>query len=79
MKKKNNNPATSLGLKYVVLAFNAWDNINAFTPAPLPVHPIGRSSGFMLVYDTLAQLRKDYPKSAYFEIKPASKEVRHQR
>jgi hypothetical protein len=67
-----------LGLKYVVLAFNAWDSINALTPALVPVHPIGKSSGFMLVYDSLADLRKDYPSSAYFEIKPANKKVRYQ-
>lgn len=60
------------GTKYVVLAFNAWDSINALTPALVPVQPIGRSSGFMLVYDNLRSLRKDYPDSEYCTIKPAT-------
>ena len=69
----------TLGLKYVVLAFNAWDAINAITPAILPVHPIGKSVGFMLVYDSIADLRKDYPSSDFCTVKLADKKVRNKR
>lgn len=58
-------------MKYVALAFNAWDSIMAHTPVPLPVAPLGKSSGFMLVYDTLEALRDDHPDTQYVTIEPA--------
>lgn len=77
--RKRNNKRASMGHLFVVLAFNAWESINALTPAQVAVHPMGKSLGFMLVYDSIADLRKDYPSSEYFEVKPADEKVRYQR
>jgi hypothetical protein len=65
-------PPVKTRLKYVALAFNAWDSIHAVTPLILSVAPLGKSSGFMLVYDSLATLRKDYPESEYLIVAPAT-------
>jgi hypothetical protein len=59
--------------KYVALALNTWGNLRACTPAELPVAPIGKSTGFLLVYDTLEALRKEYPHSDYMTIMPVPK------
>lgn len=58
-------------IKYVALAYNAWDSIVAVTPASLPIAPIGKSTGFLLAFDSIADLRRDFPKSAYITIIPA--------
>lgn len=77
MSKRTKRPAsTRANFKYVVLAFNAWDSINACIPMQVAVHPIGRSVGFMLVYDSIAELRKDYPSSDFCTIKPTGERVR---
>lgn len=65
-----------LRIKYVVMALNLWERIEARTPFPLPVVPIGKSCGFMLVYDNLKDLRKDYPRSEYIAIKPAEDQAK---
>lgn len=65
-------PAPPLGLKYVALAYNAWDSIHAVTPIILPISPLGKSTGFMLVYDSLEALRADYPNTAHLVVMPAT-------
>jgi hypothetical protein len=55
-------------MRFVALLLNRWDAIEALTPAPLPVAPVGESIGFMLVYDTVAALRRAHPHCDYAAI-----------
>jgi hypothetical protein len=52
-------PAT--GMMYVAMRYNAWDAVEALTPAPQKVGPMGKSCGFILAYHSLEDLRTDWP------------------
>ena len=70
------------GIRYIAMLFNAWDKIQALTPFPVAVHPLGKSVGFMLVYDSLDDLHRDYPHADYTAVElktPPPKIVRIRR
>src|SRR5580765_1004731 len=53
---------------YVAMRLQLWERIEAITPHPLPVAPMGNSRGFLLVYETLEALHKEWPNSEYVTI-----------
>jgi hypothetical protein len=57
-------------IKYVVMVVERWDNLLACTPVQMPIQPLGRSVGFLLVYETLEALRADYPDRPYVTEEP---------
>lgn len=63
-----NRPSTHKGQMHLVMRLNRWDKIEALTPFPVPVAPIGKSIGFLLVYDDLDALNSDYPDSPFIGI-----------
>ncbi len=57
--------------RYVLMKFQAWDNLEAWTPSRQPIMGVKNTSGMLLVYDTLKSLRKDNGRNApYAAIKP---------
>src|SRR5580765_6631480 len=53
---------------YVAMRLQLWERCEALTPHPLPVAPMGKSRGFLLVYETLEALHKDWPNSDHITI-----------
>jgi surfactin synthase thioesterase subunit len=46
--------------RYAAMKLQLWPNMEALTPAPQPIGGCGRSTGALLVYDTLEDLRADH-------------------
>lgn len=62
--------------KYVCMKYQHWANMEALTPARQPVKGPGRSTGCLLVYDTLAALKLDHPDAEYVKVANANKKAR---
>jgi hypothetical protein len=60
--------------RYVLMKVNLWKNVEALllssthTPFPMPVSGDGRSSGFLLVYDSLGDLIADNGNAPYVAV-----------
>lgn len=52
---------------YVLMNLQKWDSVSALTPALLPVTGPGKSRGFLLVFDSLEDLR-DFNRTANYVV-----------
>jgi hypothetical protein len=56
--------------KYVLMRLQQWDRVIAMTPMPQRLARMENSVGFLLVYDSLDELRKHWPDAEYSMIEP---------
>jgi hypothetical protein len=54
--------------RYVLMKLQEWDKILAMTPAPQRISPLDNSVGFLLVYDSVAELHANWPDAEFVTI-----------
>jgi hypothetical protein len=55
-------------IRYIAMKLQLWPNMRAITPNDQPVGGCGRSSGCLLVYDSVDDLLADHPGCEYKAI-----------
>jgi len=61
---------------YMAMKLNLWSKVEALTPQPQPIGGCGHSVGFMLVYETVEALHRDWPGAPYKTIEEITDEGR---